>query len=134
MVALTTASRVRNRINASISDISDVVLAEFIDDEQGNIETYAKNTFTAADPQFNTARSICTDRCAAKALLHIAGISAGIVYTIDELKIDKSDLATNKLSMARDMWDRAEEQLLLLKPASSLRPKASTAYSNKVIW
>jgi hypothetical protein len=127
MATLTTAARIRNRIKASESDISDAVLTEFIADEQAYIEGYAKKTFAESDSQFNLARSICTDRCAAKALLHIAGISAGIVYSIDELKIDKSDRAATKLSMARDIWDRAKEQLLLLKPASSLRPRSSTA-------
>ena len=127
MATLTTATRIRNRINATLSDISDAVLAEFITDEQAYIEGYAKKTFAESDSQFNLARSVCTDRCAAKALLHIAGISAGIIYSIDELKIDKSDRAATKLSMARDIWDRAEEQLLLLKPASSLRPRSSTA-------
>lgn len=127
MAILTTAARVRNRIKASESDISDAVLTEFIADEQAYIEGYAKKTFAESDSQFNLARSVCTDRCAAKALLHIAGISAGIIYSIDELKIDKSDRAATKLSMARDIWDHAEEQLLLLKPASSLRPRSSTA-------
>ena len=127
MATLTTAARIRNRINAAIGDISDAVLAEFITDEQAYIEGYAKKVFAESDSQFNLARSVCTDRCASKALLHIAGISAGIIYSIDELKIDKSDRAATKLSMARDIWDRAEEQLLLLKPASSLRPRSSTA-------
>ena len=126
MATLTTAARIRNRINAAISDISDAILTEFIADEQAYIEGYANKVFAESDSQFNLARSICTDRCAAKALLHIAGISAGIVYSIDELKIDKSDRAATKLSMARDIWDRAKEQLLLLKPASSLRPRSST--------
>ena len=127
MATLTTAARIRNRIKAVVGDISDAVLTEFIADEQAYIEGYAKKTFAESDSQFNLARSVCTDRCAAKALLHIAGLSAGIVYSIDELKIDKSDRAATKLSMARDIWDRAKEQLLLLKPASSLRPKSSTA-------
>ena len=127
MATLSTAARIRNRINAEIADISDAVCTEFITDEQAYIEGYAKKAFAESDSQFNLARSVCTDRCAAKALLHIAGISAGIIYSIDELKIDKSDRAANKLLMARDIWDRAEEQLLLFKPASSLRPRSSTA-------
>jgi len=127
MATLTTAARIRNRINAAESDISDAVLTEFITDEQAYIESYAEKTFAESDSQFNLARSVCTDRCAAKALLHIAGISAGIIYSIDELKINKSDRAATKLSMARDIWDRAKEQLLLLTPASSLRPRSSTS-------
>lgn len=127
MATLTTAARIRNRINAAEGDISGAVLTEFIADEQAYIESYAGKIFAESDLQFNLARSVCTDRCAAKALLHIAGISAGIIYSIDELKIDKSDRAATKLSMARDIWDRAEEQLLLLKPVSSLRPRSSTA-------
>ena len=127
MATLTTAPRIRNRINAAEGDISDAVLTEFITDEQAYIESYAEKTFAESDSQFNLARSVCTDRCAAKALLHIAGISAGIIYSIDELKIDKSDRAANKLLMARDIWGHAKEQLLLLKPAPSLRPRSSTA-------
>ena len=127
MATLTTAARIRNRINAAEGDISGAVLTEFITDEQAYIESYAENAFAESDSQFNLARSVCTDRCASKALLHIAGISAGIIYSIDELKIDKSDRAATKLSMARDIWDHANEQLLLLKPVSSLRPRSSTA-------
>lgn len=127
MATLSTPSRVRNRIKASESDIGDAIITQFIEDEQANIENYAKTTFAESDSNFGTARSICTDRCAARALLHVAGISAGIIYTIDELKIDKSDPAANKLLTAREFWLHAEEQLLLLKPASSLRPRASTS-------
>lgn len=125
-MVLTTAARVRNRINASESNISDAILAEYIADEQAYIEDYAEKTFAESDSQFNLARSICTDRCAAKALLFINGLSAGIVYSIDELKIDKTD--PTKLEMAKSLWAHAEEQLLLLKPkVSRLRPKASTS-------
>lgn len=127
MTDLTSPDRVRNRIKASGDDVSDAALLEFIADEQAFIEGYSKSIFAEGDSQFNLARAICTDRCAAKALLHTAGISAGIIYTIDELKIDKSDRAANKLLMARDFWDHAKEQLLLLKPASSLRPRSSTS-------
>ena len=127
MATLTTPARIRNRIKASESDVSDAVLTEFIEDEQAYIEGYAIKTFAESDSQFKLARSACTARCAAKALLHIAGISAGIIYTIDELRIDKSDPAANKLLMARDFWARAKEQLLLLKPTASLRPRSSTA-------
>lgn len=127
-MVLTTAARIRNRINASESNISDAILAEYIADEEAFIEEYAEKTFAESDSQFNLARSICTDRCAAKALLFINGLSAGIVYSIDELKIDKTDPASTKLEMAKSLWAHAEEQLLLLKPqVSRLRPKASTS-------
>jgi len=127
-MVLTTATLIRNRINASASDISDAILAEYIADEEAYIDEYAEKTFAASDSQFNLARSICTGRCAAKALLFINGLSAGIVYSIDELKIDKSDPAATKLEMAKSLWIHADEQLLLLKPkASRLRPKASTS-------
>jgi len=126
--ALTTPARIRHRINITDSDISDSDLIEFIVDEQAYIVEFAEKVFSESDAQFGLARSVCTDRCAAKALLHILGISAGIVYSIDELKIDKSDPASTKLSMAKSMWIHAEEQLSLLKPkVSRLRPKASTS-------
>jgi hypothetical protein len=53
--------------------------------------------------------------------------SAGISYTIDELKVDKSDPANAKLSLAKSLWTHAEEQLALLNPSTRLRPRSSTA-------
>jgi hypothetical protein len=40
-MAITTPARVRNRIQAAETDISDAVLNEFIADEQAFIEAYA---------------------------------------------------------------------------------------------
>ena len=77
-MAITTSARVRNRIQAAEGDISDAVLDEFIADEQAFIESYAGKTFAESDPQFGLARSICTDRCAAKALVYLSAPSAGI--------------------------------------------------------
>ena len=57
---------------------------KFIMDEQASIESYAGKTFAEADPQLVLARSICTDRCAAKALVYLSAPSAGISYTIAE--------------------------------------------------
>jgi hypothetical protein len=61
-----TPARVRNRIQAAEADISDEVLNEFIADEQAFIESYPGKTFAETDPHFALARSICTDRCAAR--------------------------------------------------------------------
>jgi hypothetical protein len=83
-------------------------------DEQAFVESYAGKTFAEADPQFGLARSICTDRCAAKALVYLSAPSAGISYTIDELKVDKSDPANANLVLAKSLWTHAEEQLALL--------------------
>jgi len=69
---------VRNRIQALETDISDDVLNEFIADEQAFVESYAGKTFAEADPQLGLARAICTDRCAAKALVYLSAPSAGI--------------------------------------------------------
>ena len=126
MAAITTPARVRNRIQAAESDISDDVLNELIADEQAYIEAYAKNTFAESDPQFGLARSICTDRCAARAIIYIWVPSAGINYSIDELRIDKTDPAYAKLRIAQLLWARADEQLALLAPAARLRPRSST--------
>ena len=63
---------------AAEAEISDDVLNEFIADEQAFFESYAGKTFAEADPQFALARSICTDRCAAKALVYFSAPSAGI--------------------------------------------------------
>lgn len=125
-MGITTPARVRNRIQAAEAEISDDVLNEFIEDEQAFIEEYAGKTFLLTDPQFPLARSICTDRCAAKALVYLSAPSAGISYTIDELKVDKSDPANANLSLAKSLWTHAEEQLLLLNPSTRLRPRAST--------
>ena len=126
-MSLTTPGRVRNRIQTVEAEISDDVLNEYIADEQAFIETYAGKTFPESDPQFALARSICTDRCAAKALVYLSAPSAGISYTIDELKVDKSDPANANLSLAKSLWSRAVEQLQLLSPSTRLRPKSSTA-------
>ncbi len=108
-------------------EIADDVLNELITDEQAFIESYAGKTFAEADPQIGLARSICTDRCAAKALVFLSAPSAGISYTIDELKVDKSDPANANLVLAKSLWTHAEEQLALLNPAARLRPRSSTA-------
>jgi hypothetical protein len=126
MAAITTPARVRNRIQATESDISTDVLNELIADEQAYIEAFANNTFAEADPQFGLARSICTDRCAARAIIYIWVPSAGINYSIDELRIDKTDPAFAKLRIAQSLWARADEQLALLAPPSRLRPRSST--------
>jgi len=126
-MAITTPTRVRNRIQAAEAEIADDVLNEFIADEQAFIESYAAKTFPEADPQLALAHSICTDRCAAKALVYLSAPSAGISYTIDELKVDKSDPANANLSLAKSLWTHAQEQLALLNPATRLRPRSSTA-------
>jgi len=53
--------------------------------------------------------------------------SAGITYSIDELKVDKSDPANANLALAKSLWTHAEEQLALLNLATRLRPRASTS-------
>jgi hypothetical protein len=126
-MAITTPIRVRNRIQAAEADISDDVLNEFIADEQAFIEAYAQKTFPESDPQFGLARSICTDRCAAKGLVFITAPSAGVTYTIDELKVDKTDPANARLSLAQSLWAHAGEQLALLNPSTRLVPRSSTA-------
>lgn len=126
MAAITTPARVRNRIQATESDISDDVLNELIADERAYIEAFAKTTFAESDSQFPLARAICTDRCAARAIIHIWVPSAGINYSIDELRIDKTDPAYTKLRIAKSFWTQANEQLVLLAPTSGLRPRSST--------
>jgi hypothetical protein len=128
MAALTTPSRVRNRINVEESDISDENIDEYIEDAQADIEAYAERTFAASDDLFGTARSVCTDRAACKALIYFLNLpGAGISYTIDELRIDKSDYRSNKVSLLRMMWARADKNLLLLAPTVTLEPKSTTA-------
>jgi hypothetical protein len=102
------------------------VLEALIADEQAFVEACAQKNVRRIRSA-TRARSICTDRCAAKALLFIAAPSAGITYTIDELKVEKSDPANAKLSLAKSLWTHAEEQLLLLNPSTRLRPRSSTA-------
>lgn len=128
MAVLSTPSRVRNRINVDESDISDVMINEYIEDAQADIESYAKKTFEVTDSLFGTARSVCTDRAACRALIFFLNIpGAGISYTIDELRIDKSDFRSNKVSLLRMMWDRADKNILLLTHSTTLIPKSSTA-------
>lgn len=128
MAVLTTPSRVRNRINVEESDIPDAKINEYIEDAQADIEAYAKTTFSASDTLYGTARSVCTDRAACRSLIYFLNIpGAGISYSIDELRIDKSDFRSNKVSLLRMMWDRADKNILLLKPSTVLLPKSSTA-------
>ena len=125
MVALTTAARVRNRINASISDIADAIVEEYIEDVQAAIEIYAGTTFAVTDDLFNIARSVCTDRAACRALIYLLDVSSsGISYSIDELSIDKA--GSSSASLLEIMSDRAEKNILLLKPTPALMPKSST--------
>ena len=80
-MAITTPARVRNRIQAAEVEIADGVLDEFIAEPRrraGLRRIYACKTFPETDPQFALARSICTDRCAAKALVFLSAPSAGI--------------------------------------------------------
>jgi hypothetical protein len=111
------------------SDIADAKIDEYIEDAQANIEAYAKTTFSVTDALYGTARSVCTDRAACSALIYFLNIpGAGISYSIDELRIDKSDFRSNKVSLLRMMWARADKNILLLKPPSAaLYPKSSTA-------
>ena len=129
MAALSTPDRVRNRINVEESDIPDDKIDEYIEDAQADIEAYAERTFNVGDDLYGTARSVCTDRAACSALTFFLNLSsAGISYTIDELRIDKSDYRSNKVSLLRMMWARADKNILLLAPSSVLlQPKASTA-------
>lgn len=128
MAVLSTPSRVRNRINVEESDISDVIIGEFIEDAQADIEAYAKRTFAVSDDLFGTARSVCTDRAACKSLIYFLNLpGAGISYTIDELRIDKSDFRSNKVSLLKMMWARADKNVLLLAPSTTLKPRSTTA-------
>ena len=128
MAVLTTPSRVRNRINVEKSGVSDETVNEYIEDSQADIEAYAKRTVETGDDLFGTARSVCTDRAACRALIYFLNLAgAGISYTIDELRIDKSDFRSNKVSLLRMMWTRADRNLLLLAPAATLKPRSTTA-------
>lgn len=125
MATLSTPSRVRNRINASISDIADAIVVEYIEDVQAAIETYAETTFAVTDDLFGIARSVCTDRAACRALVYILDAAgSGISYSIDELRIDKA--GSNKTSLLEIMSDRADKNILLLEPTPTLMPKSST--------
>lgn len=128
MATLSTPSRVRNRINVEEADISSEIITEFIEDTQATIELYAGHSFAETDTLFGTARTICTELAACKALIHFLNLpGAGISYTIDELRIDKSDYRSNKVSLLRLMWTRADELMPLLKPQITLLPRNPTA-------
>ena len=128
MATLTTPARVRNRIKVKEADIGNEIINEFIEDVQANIEAYAERAFAESDSLFGVARAICTDRAACKALIHLLNIpEAGISYEIDELKVDKSDPAANKVALLKMIWARANARLYLLKPKVTLKPKSSTA-------
>jgi len=128
MATLSTPQRVRNRINVQATDITDLIINEFIEDSQASIEAYAERSFSESDSLFGTARTICTELAACKSLIHFLNLpGAGISYTIDELRIDKSDYRSNKVSLLRLMWTRADELMPLLKVKVPLRPRSTTA-------
>ena len=129
MAIFTTPDRVRNRINVQSTDITDAIVNEFIEDSQASIEAFAERTFDVSDSLFGTARTVCTELAACKSLIHFLNLpGAGISYTIDELRIDKSDYRSNKVSLLRLMWQRADDLMPLLKPAvKSLVPISSTS-------
>lgn len=127
MAILTTPSRVRHRINVEETDIDTETITEFIEDSQATIELYAGRIFEDTDLLFGTARTICTDLAACKALIHFLNLpGAGISYTLDELRIDKSDYRSNKVSLLRLMWNRADALMPLLRPETSLLIPSTT--------
>jgi hypothetical protein len=128
MATLSTPSRVRHRINVEETDISDEIITEFIEDSQASIESYAGQSFAESDSLFGTARTICTELASCKSLIHFLNLpGAGISYTVDELRIDKSDYRSNKVSLLRLIWARADDLMPLLKPQSPVLPQSSTA-------
>lgn len=127
MATLTTPDRVRNRINVQATDIADDIVTEFIEDSQTTIEAYADRIFSESDVLFGTARTICTELAGCKALIHFLNLpGAGISYTIDGLRIDKSDYRSNKVSLLRLMWARADDLMPLLISKVILEPRSST--------
>jgi hypothetical protein len=94
---------VRNRIQTAAGEISDEVLNEFIAEQTSRRSSNRMPGKCSLNPIHNSdslARSAPIDRCAAKALVCLSAPSAGISYTIDELKVDKADPANANLSFA----------------------------------
>lgn len=128
-ISLTTPARVRNRVNLTKYDIPDSAIQEFIDDDQAHIEEFAQKTFLESDPQFGIARNICTDRGAARSLLYLENLNPSVTYTIDEFRVDKTDVVNARVAWAAALWARADKMLSLLIPVkpSSLLPRSSTS-------
>jgi len=128
MVALSTPSRVRNKIHVEVTDISDAALTELIEDAQAYIEAEAERTFAATDSDYNLARGACTDLAAAYALIAMLGGSySGLQF--NEADINISAQQSSKLSLIKELLIRVNKVTNILKPKSSaLRPKSSTFY------
>jgi len=126
MATLTTASRIRNKINVKEADISDAALTELIEDAQAYIEAEAGRTFAATDSDYNLARGACTDLAAAYALIAMLGGSySGLQFNEADINIDVQQ--RSKLSLIKELLIRVNKATNILKPKSSaLKPKSST--------
>jgi len=90
-MAITTPARVRNRIQAAESDISEDVLDKFIADEQAFVETYACKTFPETDLQFALAQFAPIDAQPRPWLTYRRRPPASRIRSLrrDERKVDK---------------------------------------------
>lgn len=125
-MGLTTNSRVYHKAGLSTNDVPPADVDEFIEDAQGFIEGKAERTFAASDSDYNLARGACTDLAAAYCLIRVLGGEySGLAW--QEAKEDLNAQQDTKVSLINQFLNQVKEALDILKPRSTLRPKASTS-------
>ena len=68
-MALTTAARVRQRVNAASWEGDDTAIAQFIADAEAVIYSATGHTYVVTDEDYNLATSVCTSLAAESLLL-----------------------------------------------------------------
>ena len=127
MASLTTPQVVRDRIGFTTADLTDEVLQKYIDDAQAYIEAYANKIFTVGEPKYKLASAVCSDMAAMYAIVRLSGgKTAGLNYSIDELRIDKKEQLDSRLRIIFELKMRAKENLSLLLEEDILLPTTST--------
>jgi len=124
---LTTPERVRNRMGYSDATLTNQIIQEYIDDATAYIQRVARKTFTPADPLYELARSVCTDLATAYAIVRPAGgVIDGLDYTIDELKVKKSEQTKSRQRTVEKFIRFAEKGLEQLQDDDTDYPQSNT--------
>jgi len=124
---LTTPERVRNRMGYADAALTNQVIQEYIDDVTAYIQRVARQTFYTTSPLYELARSVCTDLSAAYAIIRPAGGSIdGLDYSIDELKVKKSEQTKARLNTAKEFIRTAEKGLEQLQDDDTDYPQSNT--------
>ncbi len=124
---LTTPDRVRRRLGYVDPTLSDQTIQEYIDDSQAYIERVTRTSFTPTDSRYELARSVCTDLAAWYSVVRPAGgITEGLDYSVDEVKVSKSKQLQARLQTASQYRLSAREGLAALTEDETTVPISNT--------